>query len=227
MSEIEQRLQEISETLPDIRDRLVFVGGGVTELLISDSAGRKPRPTKDVDCIIEVVSRVEYHRLEEHLRRAGYANDSSSPPIICRWLKGPLILDVMPTLEGILGFTNIWYKEAISQPLSHTLPNGVRINIVHPVYYIATKTEAFRDRGQGDYRASHDFEDIVALVNGREEIVSEMKNAKEGVRGAMRDFWLPRIESANMMASIKEHLDAYEDNERTPLVIDRFRQMLN
>lgn len=132
----------------------------------------------------------------------------------------------MPTLEGILGFTNIWYKDAIDHPLRHTLPNGVSVNIIHPVYYVATKTEAFRSRGKIDFRASHDFEDIVALVNGRAELVLEMKGAGEDVLTAMREFWLPKLESANMIAAIKEHLDAYEDIARTPLVVDRFKQML-
>ena len=212
--------------MPDILERLVFVGGGVTEILVSDSAGREARPTEDVDCIVEVASRVEYHKLESQLRKAGYRNDTSDPPVICRWLKGSLILDVMPTLEGILGFTNFWYKDAIGHPMRHTLPNGVSANIIHPVYYVATKTEAFRSRGKSDFRASHDFEDIVALVNGRADLVQEMKKARQDVLTAMREFWLPKLESANMIAAIKEHLDAYEDIERTPLVVERFRQML-
>src|SRR5690606_28996893 len=93
-------LQKVTETLPDMVERLVFVGGGVTELLISDSAGRKPRPTQDLDCIIEVASRTAYYELEERLRKAGYRHDPDFPPKICRWIKDPLILDVMPTLEG-------------------------------------------------------------------------------------------------------------------------------
>lgn len=226
MSEIEQRLQQVSESLPVILDRLVFVGGGVTEILISDSAGRKPRPTEDLDCIIELASRVEYYKVEEHLRKAGYRNDPSIPPILCRWIKESLILDVMPTLEEILGFTNIWYRDAVVHPLRFALPNGLSVNIIHPVYFFATKTEAFRSRGREDFRASHDFEDIVALVNGRAELVPEMKNAEQKVLKAMREFWLPKMESANMTASIKEHLDAYEDVERMPIVVDRFKEML-
>lgn len=187
MTEIEMRLQEVSESLPDILDRLVFVGGGVTEILISDSAGRKPRPTQDVDCIIKVASRVEYYQIEERIRKGGYRNDPNIPPILCRWVKGSLILDIMPTLEEILGFTNIWYTSAVANPTLHVLPNGSHVNIIHPVYYLATKTEAFRSRGRGDFRASHDFEDIVVLVNGRVEIIAEMQNANQDVLNAMRE----------------------------------------
>lgn len=136
MSEAERRLQEVSESLPDILNRLVFVGGGVTELLMTDPAGRKPRPTEDLDCIIEVATRVEYHEIESYLGKAGYLNDAGTPPVICRWVKGALILDVMPTLAEILGFTNIWYRDAVAHPMPHELPNGKSVNIIQPAYFL-------------------------------------------------------------------------------------------
>jgi hypothetical protein len=101
------------------------------------------------------------------------------------------------------------------------------VNIIHPVYYLATKTEAFRNRGKGDFRASHDFEDIIALVNGRAELIAEIKSARQDVLRSMKDFWLPHLKSANMIAAIQEHLDAYEDIQRTPVVIERFGEMLS
>ncbi len=36
--------------------------------------------------------------------------------------------------------------------------------------FLATKFEAFKDRG-GDYRTSHDFEDIVYVLDNRTTIV--------------------------------------------------------
>jgi hypothetical protein len=60
MAEIIDRLEIVAGSLPDIIGKLVFVGGGVTEFLLTDSAGRKPRPTEDVDCIVEVASHSRY-----------------------------------------------------------------------------------------------------------------------------------------------------------------------
>ncbi len=227
MSEILLRLEKIAESLPGIIDRLVFVGGGVTEILITDSAGRKPRPTEDVDCIIEVASRLEYNRIEERLRQAGFHHDSNIPPLICRWEKDEVILDVMPTMEGILGFTNRWYKDAVVSPMTLELPNGLSVNIVQSVYYLATKTEAFQTRGKGDYFTSHDFEDIAFIVNGRAELVAEMQAAESHVQNEMKDFWLPRLDTANMKAAMRAHIDAYEDNGRSPIALDRFKRMLS
>jgi len=130
MFDVLERLQQAAETLPGILNKLVFVGGGVTEILITDSAGRNPRPTKDLDCIVEVASRFQYYKIEEYLRSAGYSHDQSFPPTICRWVKGSLILDVMPTIEGILGFTNKWYGCAIDEPMIHKLPSQMEVNII-------------------------------------------------------------------------------------------------
>ena len=227
MSEVIDRLEKVAESLPDIIGRLVFVGGGVTEILVTDSAGRKPRPTEDVDCIIEVASLLEYNRFEKILRKSGFRHDSSNPPLICRWEKEDVILDVMPTLEGILGFTNRWYKDAIQNPVPFTLPNGRIAKIVHPVFYFATKTEAFQSRGKGNYFTSHDFEDIVSIVNGRLALVEEMKNANAIVLNEMKTFWKPRLDEVDFKAAVQAHLDAYEDTERSPIALDRFRSMFS
>ena len=140
--------------MPTLVNRLVFVGGGVTELLITDAAGRKPRATKDLDCIIEVASGVNYHSVEKILRDSGFSHDKGDPPVICRWLRGELILDVMPTIGGIIGPSNIWYPEAIANPLPYRLGPQLSVSIISPVYFIATKTEAFKSRGNSDYRGS-------------------------------------------------------------------------
>ena len=39
---------------------------------------------------------------------------------------------------------------------------------------VATKIEAFHGRGDGDYLASSDFEDIIRLIDGRPELVDEI-----------------------------------------------------
>jgi predicted nucleotidyltransferase len=50
------------------------------------------------------------------------------------------------------------------------LPSGVSIRVVSPVYLMATKLEAFGDRGKDDCLSSRDFEDIALLVDSREEL---------------------------------------------------------
>jgi hypothetical protein len=50
------------------------------------------------------------------------------------------------------------------------------------LYFLAFKLEAFDGRGKGDYRASHDLEDLVAVIDGRPEVVDEVAGASEALR---------------------------------------------
>jgi hypothetical protein len=48
--------------------------------------------------------------------------------------------------------------------------------------FLATKWEAFADRGAGDLRGSHDVEDVVTVVAGRGEVVEEVRSAERDGR---------------------------------------------
>jgi len=49
MSENIEMVKTIAHRLGELRDEVVFLGGAVTALLISDAAAGEVRPTKDVD----------------------------------------------------------------------------------------------------------------------------------------------------------------------------------
>jgi hypothetical protein len=54
--------------------------------------------------------------------------------------------------------------------------------VITPPYLVATKLAAFTGRGHGDHLGSRDLEDIVLLVDGREELVGEVAGADAAVR---------------------------------------------
>ena len=54
--------------------------------------------------------------------------------------------------------------------------------MVTPALFIATKLDAFQGRGGGAIVASHDLEDIIAVVDGRPEIGSDVAAAGADVR---------------------------------------------
>jgi predicted nucleotidyltransferase len=118
------------------------------------------RATDDVDVIVEVASYAEYARFSKRLRNLGFSEDSSEGAPICRWLIDRMKLDVMPTDETILGFSNRWYKPAIETAAIVAL-DGFELRVVTTPYFIGTKLEAFRGRGKGDFYASSDLEDII------------------------------------------------------------------
>jgi hypothetical protein len=92
-----------------------------------------------------------------------------------------MVVDVMPTDAQVLGFSNRWYPAALATAeLRRAVDRDVRL--VTPVFFLATKLEAYRGRGGGDVSASHDLEDIVTVVDGRPEIVEEVAGAALDVR---------------------------------------------
>lgn len=101
----------------DLRDEVVFVGGAVVDLLVTDPAAPRPRFTDDVDVVVEVTTQVEWYALADRLRRRGFREDRREGAPLCRWLAGDLAVDVMPGIEKVLGFANRWYGlAALARP---------------------------------------------------------------------------------------------------------------
>lgn len=177
-------LEQTAEALgPRLLETSAFVGGCVVGLLITDEFTKEQvRSTDDVDLIVDVMNYAAYARLSDELRSRGF-KESMQDNIQCRWRLGELIVDVMPTDEKILGFSNGWYAPAIESAIWFSLPSGNKIRIVSAPYFIATKIEAFKGRGNNDYFTSRDIEDIITLVDGREELGSEVAEIGGALEG--------------------------------------------
>jgi hypothetical protein len=88
----------------------------------------------------------------------------------------------MPSEPGILSFDNRWQGAAIPHAIARELPSGATIRAVSPPYLLATKLEAFRGRGNRDFLGSRDVGDLIAIVDGCDELVEEVVQAPAGVR---------------------------------------------
>jgi hypothetical protein len=169
-------LQKAIDVLGPLLSELVFVGGCVTGLLISDPAAEGIRPTRDVDTIVEATTYAQYVVFSERLKSLGLVEDISENAPPCRWRYGTLLLDVMPADERALSFSNRWYLPAIQSAQTVSL-GGVDIRVITAPYFLATKLDAFHGRGGGDIAASHDLEDVITVIDGRSEIVDEIRNS--------------------------------------------------
>jgi hypothetical protein len=197
-------LELVAKSLKDLKDELVFVGGVTIDLYITDQAQPGIRATVDVDCVIKVATRAEYQEIEKRLYGLGFKNDINGP--ICRYIKGSLILDLMPTEKKILGFSNIWYPEGIENKISIKLDNGTKIFIFSTPYFLASKLEAFKHRGKGDYRLSHDIEDFVAVIDGNEEIINDIKKAPNTVREYIKKIFKSLLNNQDFTDSLLGHV---------------------
>ncbi len=157
------------DTLGELTEELVFVGGATTCLYVDMNIADEIRPTEDVDCVIEISNKKEYDSFQAKLRVKGFIHDTYKGAPICRFtFHNILVLDVMPNDEKILGFSNSWYKEGIQNKELRKIDDK-EIYVFSLPYFLASKFEAYNGRGKNEPRLSSDLEDIVLVIDGIEK----------------------------------------------------------
>ena len=221
-------LMQVVDRLAPLLDRFVFLGGVVTELWITSTAAGSPRQTKDVDVVVNVLNLGEYSEtLRERFLACGLVEDTSPGAPVCRWCLDDLIVDIMPTRGEILDFSCEWYQVAFDTAQPTMLPNGSTIRLVTPACFLATKLAAFGDRGRRDPMASHDLEDLVSVIDGRREIVTDLAAAPRDLRAYVADrltHFLARGDAEVLVAA--QLMPDSDSQDRLPFVIDRIRSLI-
>ena len=215
-------LRLVAEALGDLREQVVFIGGAVAGLLVTDPMAKSVRATRDVDAVIQA-ARAQFHRIEARIAERGFTQDMASE-VICRWVHrdSGVLFDLMPVDGDVLGFSNRWYPYAVETAEHVELAPGLSIRLMSAVAFVATKLEAFSDRGAGDMLASHDLEDVLNIVDGREELVDELLAAppllKQAVGAAFANL-LARPDFANVLPGL------IAEPERAGIVEQRLRRV--
>jgi hypothetical protein len=211
-------LEDAVRKLAPFLEEIVFVGGVTLGLLITDEAAAPIRGTTDVDVIVEIVTYPEYIAFSERLREAHFTEDAGEKPLICRWHNGPLTLDVLPLNKEVLGFTNAWYEPALRHASTRVLPRGQSIRVITAPFFLGTKMEAFHGRGKMDFQFSHDLEDFIAIIEGRDSLLKEIAESP----AALREYL---AEEAKSLLAEPKFLDVLPgfvlDARRVPLIEKR------
>lgn len=218
------RIKVVNDALDELAEQVVFVGGATVALYATRPAV-EVRPTEDVDIVIELFHYKGYAEIEEKLRAKGFTNDHESG-VICRYIIQGIVVDVMPTDNTVLGFANRWYPEAYQAAIVHEIDADYRIKIFPPAYFIASKLEAFLDRGGGDGRLSTDFEDIVFVLNNRPEIWDEMNQAPISLKSYLQETFATLLAGEYVYEWVSAHLD-YQEQRRVNLIIGGMQAFTN
>lgn len=191
-------------------------------LLVTDPLADRVRATRDVDAVVNA-NRVIFHRIEEKVAACGFEPDVSSD-VACRWVHkvSGVLFDLMPMPPEALGFSNRWYPYAVQTAVPVALGEGVTIRMVSAVAFVATKLEAFASRGGGDFLSSHDLEDVLNVVDGREELAEELAAAPAELRQAVAMAFAPSLMNQDFV-NVLPGLIA--ESGRANLVMDRMKAL--
>jgi len=211
------------DTLGELTDELVFVGGVTTCLYVDTDIASEIRPTEDVDCVVEIANKNEYDAFQAKLRQKGFTHDIAKGAPICRFkFHDLLVLDVMPDDETILGFSNSWYKEGIKKKESRQIENK-EIYIFSLPYFLATKFEAYSGRGKNDPRLSSDLEDIILVIDGITKFDLSKYQTSTALQNYLSKMALHCLNDKFMMEAIDGFLNG--NQEKITKIIKRLNSM--
>jgi hypothetical protein len=179
------RIKAVYNALGPLKDQVVFVGGATVAFYV-DRMAEEVRPTDDVDVVVEIWTYREYASLEVQLRNMGFVNDQSSG-VICRYRIQGIIVDIMPTEENVLNFKNKWYPEGYKNSIVMNIDDQYSIRIFSLPYFIASKLDAFIDRGKNDGRTSTDFEDLIYVMEYNRSIWNQLEMAPSSVKAYLKE----------------------------------------
>jgi len=219
-----QMLEVVAQALgSELCEQVAFVGGCTTVLLITDEFRREEvRFTDDVDLVIHLTGYAQWPALMERLRQKGFM-ESLQDEINCRMRLGELKVDFMPDDANVLGYSNRWFHDGFALAQTYTLPSGLRIRLFTPPYFLGTKLEAYQGRGACDPLTSKDLEDILNLVDGREELLAEVAGSASNLREYLAEQLGPLLENNDFAYLVQ---DAARGNpEREQIIWQRLQQL--
>ena len=117
---------------------------------------------------------------------------------------------------------NRWYRQGFDAAVTATLPTGLQLRHLSAPYFVATKLEAFKDRGNNDVYMSHDLEDIITVVDGRSELKQELMAAPDEVRQFIAEHFRAVLKHADFSNALPRIVS---ESARTGMVLKRFADM--
>ncbi len=213
----------------ELCEQMTFVGGCATSLLLTDAFTKEQvRHTDDVDLIVNVMGYSDFFQLQERLKNKGFV--VRIPKLgedipTCAMFLGDLRVDFMPDNERVLGFTNRWYKDAMQSATGYPLTESITIQLISSVYFIATKLEAYKGRGNNYLFGSRDIEDILNLIDGRSELINEIFESPDDVK----NYIVQEIKCLLGMSDFEYMVQSQSggDQGREDLLFERLDEIVN
>ncbi len=206
--------------------RYVLVGGGSLRFVVDARYRATARPTMDVDFAVEVDSRIAYSKLEARVRDLGFKHDMRPGAPKCRWQFEGIDVDILPTSPDAAEFGSPWFEMALDLSTSHEIEEGISVAVINSSCLMATKLDAFFDRGKEDYYGSEDLEDIIALLEGCTELLTELKSVPEALRNRIANGMRRLLSAPAFLETIQGHLSPESPPKTRARVLDTAKQIV-
>lgn len=216
-------VEKIATTLGELNKEVIYVGGAVVSLYVTDLGAEQPRPTKDIDISVKVAT---YEQMDE--LRTKLATKKIFPAthenIMYRYTFEDILIDFIPFEKTPLGPTNRWLKPGFEKAYRVKIGDQ-EIRILPVSLFIATKWEAFKDRGD-DPRTSHDFEDIIYILDNNKDFVDDVQKASENVKLFLNEMSRDILNYPSRNEIIECHLSPLTSHERKEIVLKKLQELV-
>ena len=214
---------EVAQGLKELKNKMVFVGGAVVSLYADEPSADEIRPTSDIDMTINLLNFSNWAKMQKRLAELGFYPDPFGHNI-CSYKYKNIPVDIMPAENSLLGPSNKWYKIGFEN-LWKVNAKEEEIQILPAPAYLAAKFEAFNSRG-GDYRTSHDFEDIIYILDNRLTIVYEIENAHNEIKEFLISEFNKILHNRFLELLLNAHIHPLMQEERTPVILEKLNQII-
>lgn len=172
---------------------------------------------------LNIVNLNHWQQINEKLASLGFHPDPYGHAI-CSFKYKDIPVDIMAAEDGPLGSANRWYKIGFKN-LWTAMAKQQEIQLLTAPCYLATKFEAFNDRGS-DYRTSHDIEDIINIIDNRIGIVDEISKAEVDISNFIRQQFNEIIQQEMLKEVLISHIHPIMLEERMSIVEDKIIKIL-
>ncbi len=217
-------IETIANALGDLNDQVVYVGGAVVGLYVDEPGAPEARPTKDIDIVVEIASAYQLEVFRQKLAERGI-QFTSDEKVVCHFTYQNILLDVMATKEIGWAPANPWFQNGFKSAQIHRLGN-VQIKIMLLAYYLAAKLTAFKNRG-GDPRTSHDFEDVVYILDNRTTLIADILESDDDVKFFLISEFNAMLTDAILQEAVLAHLELATQTERYEMLVRKLQKIID
>ncbi|MEZ4825758.1 MAG: hypothetical protein R3C61_05605 [Bacteroidia bacterium] len=218
-------LETLASGFGESLNKVVFIGGATLSLYITDRSAPECHPSGEVDGIVGVSTMLEFQQFLQTIERKGFKRMKMERQGAEEWMYENIRVRLMPMNTEKLGYTNRWYEEGVFHARTYRLPGGSPIRIFLPAYFVASKIDAFINRGKNNLRLSEDFQDLVYILDNRQEILNDIHQAFYEVRAYIQQQFVRFLSHPGLEEGIAYALPDSFDEENIYRIKTLIRQI--